>query len=325
MTIPKDTSNSWTDFTPPVKISKSHPWISRHHPSDISNSNVSSGLISTADQEVYGNPDHAIAFRIGNGGAGWTGILENLCLSFIAQHGNDFRIAWVVNHSRHSLIALLADIAQVALTYEPDIEKMAEKEGWCKRVTAPVFWDHLMLVGPHSNPARVAAGATTMQVLQSIAEHQALFHTRGDGSATHEREQKLWPAAEVDVGTASWLLVRGSTPYEALKMAEQEQAYLLTDRGTFLTAKRDDIIPSLVVYAEGEEVLLNPCSSLVNLKVSESRQQGLAVTFAEWLGGQDAQEIIREYGEGWPNGMPLFTVRTQQEFEHEERLSGKTL
>ena len=236
---------------------------------------------------------HPILFRIGNGGAGYTRILKVLCTKFIWTHGSDFRIGWVANHSRHSHIALLADVVQVALTYEPEIEELAVREGWCRRVQAPAFWDHFVLVGAKFNPASLQPGCSIGEALKTIAETGALFQTRGDGSATFERETKLWKAAGIDTASATWLQTHAVPPYEALKKASQDGAYILTDRGTFLTAKQDGSIPELVVYVEGGKELLNPCSALTNTKVADSPGQRMAERFAEWLGGETAQSLIR--------------------------------
>ena len=214
---------------------------------------------------------------------------------------------------------------QVALTYEPEVEELAVREGWCRRVAAPAFWDHFILVGPRGNPAGISHGSSPKQALGCISTHEALFHTRGDGSATHEREQQLWKEAEIDPNSATWLQVRASTPYQALEMAERDEAYLLTDRATYLTAKKDGAIPNLRVYVESEKVLLNPCSALVNTRVPDSADQRLAIEFAGWLLGEEAQTIVREYGRNWSHGMPLFTESQHQEFVAGEGLAGRDL
>ena len=317
--------------TLPSKIPVTHPYLSRHHPSSIlNNSHGPSGppTVSTTPTEIYGPQTSPVLFRIGNGGAGYTRILKVLCLKFIWTHGNDFRIAWVSNHSRHSLIALLGDVVQVALTYEPEVEEGCVREGWMRRVSeGPVFWDHFILVGPKGNPARVGAGCEVGEALRVVAESKdAVFHTRGDGSATFEREQRLWKAAGVDISSSSLCLqTHVLPPYQALSKAGEEGAYLLTDRGTFLTAKQDGLIPDLVVYVEGGNELLNPCSALINTKVLDSPAQRMAVRFAEWLGSDVAQAYFREYRRVWEQGMPLFTPASQQEFREEDKLVGRDL
>ena len=333
--MPTETSDSYAehgkgfnedaDFQIPDQIQTCHPWVSRLATSIITKNTVGSDLTSTVDKEVYGSHINPIAFRIGNGGAGYTGILKALCLKFISNHGASFRISWVANRSRYTQVALLADIVQVALTYEPELEELTVEEGWCRRVCAPAFWDHFILAGPSSNPAGITPGGDWNGAFKQIAKLGSLFNTRGDGSATFEKEQKLWKEAHVDPSSASWLQTQTLTPYSALLRAEQDGAYLLTDRANFLTAKKDGTIPDLKVYIEGGEQLLNPCSALINTKVADSPSQRLAIQFAEWLAGDDAQSLIRGYGRVWEQGKPLFTGAKQAEFGDDEYLAGENL
>ncbi|CAK1361792.1 hypothetical protein CB0940_02878 [Cercospora beticola] len=319
-------------------ITVSDPWVSRFNDSAllrVGDGPAGSERISLVDHEVYGDPRHPIRFRIGNGGAGYTGVLKVLAEAFILETGNQIRIGWVSNHSRHTQIALLADVAQVALTYEPENEDTAIKEGWTRRV-GRAFNDHFMLVGPADIrlEARTIGDALKEIALSNTGEHTKaahttglLFHSRGDGSATFAKETRLWQAAGVDTSRAeqSWLRIDPLTPYEALVKAEREQAFLITDRATFLTARQDNVIPRLEAHIEGGNELLNPCSVLVRsqstgVSTEETSRYSAAVQFAEWLIGPKAQEIIREYGRGWKAGHALFTVATKDDFDEDDRL-----
>lgn len=267
-----------------------------------------------------------------------------LANTFIAHNGGNFRIAWVTNHSRHSQVALLAGFIQVALTYEPDNEDLAIEEGWAMRV-GRVFNDHFILVGPNvdlgardmNSALRVIAGshATTGNSVDVESKHEEgalgpiTFHTRGDGSATFAKEMLLWQNAEVDALDRDWMETYPFTPYDALVKAESERAFLLTDRATFLTAKRDGAIPSLHVHVEGGQELLNPCSAIVKSLEFASRESlsdldrkadKAAMQFARWLTSDEAQGIIRDYGRQWSLRKPLFTVGDEEEFPLEDRL-----
>ncbi|CAD0095677.1 unnamed protein product [Aureobasidium vineae] len=270
-----------------------------------------SNMICTHASATYGDASHPVSFRLGNGGAGHTGILRLLCEYFIASRGGGFCIEWVANHSRHSQIALLGDVVQVALTYEPEYEDLSIAEGWAKRM-AKVFNDHFVLVGPVSNPAGVDVNGGIANALKAIAKHDSffnhnhhdgLFHTRGDGSATFYKELALWELAHVDVSsTKSWRLTKPGTPYEALVIADRTGAYLITDRATYLTAKRDKALNNIVPFIEGGPQLLNPCSALVNVKAPCNE---LAREFASWLGSGEVQRMIRSYGQRWLFGYDL--------------------
>lgn len=288
-----------------------------------------SNLISTQAVATYGDASHPVAFRLGNGGAGHTGILRLLCECFITSRGGGFSIEWVSNHSRHSQIALLGDIVQVALTYEPAYEDLSVSEGWAQRM-AKVFNDHFMLVGPKSNPADVAVDGKVKDAMRAIAAYGSsspqdqklgVFHTRGDGSATFYKELALFDLANISLATTkSWRLTKPGTPYEALVKADREGVYIITDRATYLTAKRDKMLANTIPLIEGGPELLNPCSALVNVKAPYNAR---AREFASWLGSDEVQQIIGMYGQKWSVATPIFSVAGQDDMTKADRLAAK--
>ncbi|KAL1896081.1 hypothetical protein Sste5346_004820 [Sporothrix stenoceras] len=289
-------------------------------------------IVSAAVADVYGNPDAPVTIRIGNGGLGPTGLLKALCsayLSQLSQPGNsgasDLKFEWICNHSRHTQAALQAGVVDVALTYEREEEDRAEREGWSRRAGV-LCHDHFVLAGPRNDPAglRRLRATTTLSpsaAFRVIADSRSPFHTRGDGSATMHREQSLWSAAGVSPHGGDWYKRLPCTPLEALRTADAEGAYLLTDRATVLLAYHTGEVRDLDVFFEGAEELLSPCSIL--LRSDETRNEVLG--FVKWLGGQDAQAIIEQYGRGWEAGIPLFTpisqaeVAPDDEFAHQQR------
>ncbi|KAI5200371.1 hypothetical protein AUEXF2481DRAFT_43915 [Aureobasidium subglaciale EXF-2481] len=287
-----------------------------------------SNLVQTSATATYGDALAPLGFRLGNGGAGHTGILKLLCEVFIASRGGGFKLEWVLNHSRHTQIALLGDVVQVALTYEPEYEELAVREGWAAKVSR-VFNDHFILAGPREDPAALGPEPSITSAMAKIAfrgsstqpELPAIFHTRADGSATYYKELELWQSAQVNLDTASsWRVRIPVTPYEALLEAESKGAYLITDRATYLTAKRDGVLKSTTVFVEGGPQLLNPCSALINVKAPYNR---LARDFASWLCSAEVQLLVRGFGRKWNVGIPIFCVADQQDVAHEDRLLAK--
>lgn len=281
---------------------------------------------------MYGDATAPLGFRLGNGGAGHTGLLRELSEAFIKCHDERFRIEWVINHSRHTQIALLGDIIQVGLTYEPEWEDVSITEGWAERVTM-AFHDRFILVGPVSNPANVSPGVDIKAAMREIAVHgenstgaasapqNALFHSRGDGSATHYKELQLWGLCGMDLAYAGpWRRRISLTPYEALRRADRDGAYAITDRATFLTAAKDSVVSNLRVYVEDGKHLVNPCAALINLKAPRNR---LAREFAHWLASAEAQEIIENLGKGWKLGLPIFAPRSRIQVERRYALVAK--
>ena len=314
--------------------------FSEQHPSSLLyREQTASNFVSTQVTGVYGNQDgsRAITFRIGNGGAGYTGVLKVLAEAFIKSHEKRLRIGWVANPSRFTLVALLPDVVQVALTYEPNDEQIACEEGWATRV-CKVFNDHFVLVGPSSNPANIKPGEPVVSAFRKLgryggsnskywASSPALFQSRGNASATYAKEKHLFRAAKIDASRAPWLDTEDLPPYEALKLASMNRSYHLTDRATLLTAVHEGTIKDMVVYAEGGRELLNPCSAMVAAKRPQlqSGDKDWPMMFAKWLAGDEAQGIIKHYGTDWSHGMPLFTTASEEHFEPAAHLAGKHL
>jgi ABC-type tungstate transport system permease subunit len=258
-------------------------------------------------------------------------LLRELSEAFIRRHDEKFRVEWVINHSRHTQIALLGDIVQVGLTYEPEWEDIGIAEGWAERVTMALH-DRFILVGPALNPAKVSAGADIKVALREIATYgeksgeaeagqEALFHSRGDGSATHYKELQLWGLCGVDLAHAKpWRRRIPLTPYEALRRADQDGAYAITDRATFLTAAKDGVVSNLRVYVEDGKHLINPCAALLNVKAPINR---LAREFAQWLASGEAQEIIENFGKTWRLRLPIFAPKSKAQVEKTYALVAK--
>jgi len=284
--------------------------------------------INTSTTAFYGNAGAPLDFRLGNGGAGHTGLLRELCEAFIRRHDDNFHIAWVINHSRHTQVALLGDIVQVALTYEPEWENIGIAEGWAERVTM-AFHDRFILVGPTSDPATVSGAMDIKMAMRKIAmcgerstgADCALFHSRGDGSATHYKELQLWGLCGVDLAYARpWRRRLQLTPHGALRRADKDGAYALTDRATFLTAAQDDPALNLRVYVEDGKHLVNPCAALINVRAPVNR---LAREFAHWLALEEAQTIIENFGKRWKKGLPIFARKDRTQVEKRYALIAK--
>ncbi|KAK3058159.1 hypothetical protein LTR09_001237 [Extremus antarcticus] len=321
----------WTNFAPAERLAINHPWISRYASSALrffDHGIKMCNTISTQDHEIYGDDRSPMLFRIGSGNAGYTGIFKVLCERYIHLHNDIFSIGMVRNMSRHSQVALLADVIQVALTQEPHNEDMAIGEGWCERV-CPVFNDHSILCGPASNPAGLEAGLPMEKALQTMVlrgceqvSNRLLLYPNGNGSSSFFKKHQLWSSAGIDTSNAKWTKGTGLSPHAALQKAAGRGVYMMPDRATYLMAKDGGLIPTMKVYVEGGQDLINPCSALVNKLVDTPASRAAAI-FARWLGTTEAQEIIRCYGKDRPYAKPLYTVATQGEFEDAERLAGK--
>jgi tungstate transport system substrate-binding protein len=166
-----------------------------------------------------------------------------------------------------------------------------------------VMTNDFVVIGPSPDPAGIASLTSATQAFELIAAKQAPFLSRGDDSGTHKAELRLWKAAGVDPAAASgtWYRETGNGMGATLNTATELQAYVLTDRGTWLSFRnRGD----LVILLEGDPPLHNPYGVLVvdPAKHPHAKVDG-ATAFADWLVSEQGQDAIAGYR---VEGQPLF-------------------
>lgn len=170
------------------------------------------------------------------------------------------------------------------------------------------MYNDFVILGPEGDPAGIKGMKSAAEALKKIAEAKAPFISRGDMSGTHVAEMKVWRAAGIspDAEMDEWYTVfslgkLGNGPTTIF--ADKRGAYTLMDRATYLTRRSGIKIVSLV---EGDPILLNLIAAIeVSPKRFPKVNNAEAVKFVDWLCGDEAQTIIKdfkvsEYGE------PLF-------------------
>ena len=155
-----------------------------------------------------------------------------------------------------------------------------------------VMYNDFVIVGPKSDPAHIAGDKDVVDALKKIAAAKAPFISRGDHSGTHEAELRLWKVAGIDVSDAkgAWYREIGQGMGPALNMASSSSAYLLSDRGTWLSFKnRGD----LAILTEGDKRLFNQYGvMLVNPAKHPDVKAKDGQAFIDWLISPKGQEII---------------------------------
>ena len=156
----------------------------------------------------------------------------------------------------------------------------------------PVMHNDFVLVGPAADPAAVTAANSLIDAMTRITQSATGFISRGDDSGTHKKEIALWQAARIRP-EGVWYLSVGQGMGAVLKIADDKQAYTLTDRGTYLAF--DGKIELAIAY-EGAAELLNPYHViLVNPEKHPHTQTALAQKYADFIRGEEGQRIIREF------------------------------
>jgi tungstate transport system substrate-binding protein len=167
----------------------------------------------------------------------------------------------------------------------------------------PVMYNDFILVGPKSNTAGINGTKDIVAALKAIKGKSVAFISRGDKSGTHAAELSLWKDAGIDIAKdrGTWYKEIGQGMGAALNTASASNAYVLTDRGTWLSFKnRGD----LVIAVEGDNRLFNQYGViLVNPEKHKHVKKELGQAFIDWLVSPEGQKTIADYK---INGLQLF-------------------
>jgi tungstate transport system substrate-binding protein len=167
----------------------------------------------------------------------------------------------------------------------------------------PVMYNDFILVGPKSNTAGINGTKDIVAALKTIKGKNVAFISRGDKSGTHAAELALWKVAGIDIAKdrGTWYKEIGQGMGAALNTASAANAYVLADRGTWLSFKnRGD----LVIAVEGDNRLFNQYGIiLVNPAKHKHVKKEMGQAFIDWLVSTEGQKAIADYKIG---GQQLF-------------------
>ena len=171
----------------------------------------------------------------------------------------------------------------------------------------PFAYNYFLIVGPETDPAGIR-GMSPEDAFRTLAETGAgSFISRGDDSGTHGKEQAIWASAgyeyEAIQNAGAWYVEAGRGMGPTLLMASEEQAYTLTDMGTFLAYTGEiDLVP---IVDQGS-ILLNVYSAIAcNPETNTKVNYEMASNLVSFLTSPEIQELIGDYGVG-EYGMALF-------------------
>ena len=157
-----------------------------------------------------------------------------------------------------------------------------------------VMYNDFVLIGPKSDPAKIAGGKDIKVALQKIANAKSTFVSRGDKSGTHAAELRYWKTAGIEPNKdMSWYKDTGSGMGPALNSASAMNGYILADRATWLAFKNRGDLDILVegdpqLFNQYGVMLVNP-AKFPNVKAKEGQD------FINWLISKDGQEVISLY------------------------------
>ncbi len=163
-----------------------------------------------------------------------------------------------------------------------------------------LMYNDFVIVGPHSDPAKIRGVKDVKAALKTIKDTGATFVSRGDDSGTNKKEVDLWKAAGIDPKGPHYLSI-GQGMGQTLTLTGEKQGYTLSDRATYATYKAKT---GLEIMVEGAKELLNPYGVIaVNPKRYPSVNYDGAMAFIDWLTSAEGQKAIAEFK---PKGAQLF-------------------
>jgi tungstate transport system substrate-binding protein len=228
-----------------------------------------------------------------------SGLFEYLLPIFKQKTGIDVKV--LAQGTGQALDTARRGDADVVFVHAKSAEEKFLSEGFgVKRY--PVMYNDFVLIGPQSDPASVK-GKDIVTALQTIKAKSAPFISRSDRSGTSIAEIELWKDAGIDIAKdkGPWYKEIGQGMGAALNTASALNAYVLSDRGTWLAFKnRSD----LAVLVEGDKRLRNQYGvMLVNPAKHANVKKDLGQQFINWLISADGQKAIADYK---INGQQLF-------------------
>lgn len=229
-----------------------------------------------------------------------SGLFDHILPLFKAKTGIDVKV--VSQGTGQALDTGRRGDADVVFVHAKSAEEkfLAEGEG-VKRY--PVMYNDFVLIGPKGDPAGIKGMKDVAKALQVIKDKQADFISRGDRSGTHIAEINLWNVSGIDIDKEKgpWYKSVGQGMGAALNTANASNAYVLSDRGTWLSFKNKG---DLQILVEGDKRLFNQYGvMLVNPAKHPNVKKDLGQQFIDWLVSPEGQKAIADYK---INGEQLF-------------------
>jgi tungstate transport system substrate-binding protein len=234
-----------------------------------------------------------------------SGLFAHLLPQFKQASGIDVRV--VALGTGQALDTARRGDADVVFVHDQVAEEKFVAEGFGLE-RRPVMYNDFVLIGPKDDPVGTR-GKDIAAALTKLAASNAAFVSRGDKSGTHAAELRYWKAAGVDLETKKPAGYKecGCGMGPALNIAASSNAYVLTDRGTWLNFKNR---ADLAILVEGDRRLFNQYGVIVvNPAKHPHVKKDLAQAFADWVVSPAGQGAVAGYKIG---GEQLFFPNANQ-------------
>lgn len=221
-----------------------------------------------------------------------SGLFDHILPAFKEKTGIDVKV--VAQGTGQALDTARRGDADVVFVHAKAQEEKFIEEGFATE-RFDVMYNDFVLIGPKSDPAGISGTEDIAAALTAIKDKEAPFVSRGDKSGTHSAELNLWRVAGVDIEASkgAWYKEIGQGMGAALNTASAMNAYVLSDRATWLSFQnRGD----LDIAVQGDKRLFNQYGvMLVNPEKHPSVKAEAGQLFIDWLLSQEGQDLIADY------------------------------
>src|SRR6266496_6043136 len=219
-----------------------------------------------------------------------SGLLDVLVPLFEKQTG--YTVKTISVGTGQALALAAKGDADVALVHAPSLEKQYVAEGKLLNRRL-VMYNDFVIIGPRSDPAKIKSAKTASAALRLIEQSKSRFVSRGDNSGTHNLEKTLWKEAGIEPKGA-WYIEAGQGMGATLGIANERNAYTITDRGTYLALGSRITLP---ILGEGDRALLNIYSVMeVNPANGPRINTAGGKAFADFMVAPQTQSVIKNFG-----------------------------
>jgi tungstate transport system substrate-binding protein len=195
--------------------------------------------------------------------------------------------------------------ADVLFCHAKEQELKAVEDGWFID-RHDVMYNDFVIIGPKDDPLKIKGMKSALEAFKKIgAQDKVLFVSRGDKSGTHTKELSIWKKAGLGPKGRKWYLEVGQDMEKTQLIANEKNAYTLTDRGTWLATKDKDKLEMDIVL-EGDPILFNQYGVMaINSEKYPQAKYKEAKLFIDWLISPEGQKAIGDFKD--KHGNQLFT------------------
>lgn len=221
-----------------------------------------------------------------------SGVLDYIVPMFEKNTGYSVRV--IAQGSGQALKTGEKGDADVLLVHSKQDEEIFMQQGYGEK-RVEIMNNYFIIAGPENDPAGVKHAKNALDALNRIKMNKSMFVSRGDESGTHKKEIILWDMLKIEPFREKWHISAGKGMGDVLLMADEMNAYVLSDKATFL-AMKNKLKLKILVY-DNREYMKNPYSIItVSSKKHKNVNKTGADKFLEFMISEKVKKLINDFG-----------------------------